>query len=61
VSVDVIHEAVRSGRMSPEQGARMLELRYELVAIARRRRFRAWLVDALTLGQLRRWMRREWP
>jgi hypothetical protein len=40
VTPDIIHEAVAHGRISEEQGARMLELHYEIVKIARRTRWR---------------------
>lgn len=54
-----IRDAVREGRLSPEQGAELMALHYELVRIAWRRRFKAGLVDVLTLGPVRRWICRE--
>ena len=50
-SPEVIRDAVASGRISPEKGARLLELHYELVAIARKARWKRWL------GRLLWWRR----
>lgn len=49
--IQLIHDLVRSGRISPRTGAELLELRREL---AMRRTFVWRALDAVTLGPLRR-------
>jgi hypothetical protein len=51
---EVIHEAIAHGRISEEQGAKLLEKHYgidrDLVRFARRARLKRWLRRVLTLG-----------
>jgi len=48
--LDDIREGVRLGKLSPEEGARSMELLYEIRRIARRARLKRWLRRVLTLG-----------